>query len=86
MSARRGGIARDFGGHELLGEGLDQGLDLVFIGHAGVGDVGQHRSVLAPSVLEQLGFEAAHVGDVDVVEVAPGAGVENHDLLLDRHR
>ena len=37
------------------------------------------------NVLEQLGLEAAHVGDGDVVEVAAGAGVDRHHLLLDRH-
>ncbi len=36
--------------------------------------------------LEQLGLEPLHVGDRQVVEVAAGAGEDDDDLLLDRHR
>ncbi len=73
------------GGNELVGEGLHQGSELVVVGQAAVGDTGQQGAMAAPGEVEQLGLEAMDIGDLDVVEETAGAGVEDHDLLLDRH-
>ena len=45
-----------------------------------------HVGVAGVHVLEQLGLEAAHVLDRDVVQVAVAAGPDGDDLLLDRDR
>src|SRR4029077_10777001 len=52
---------------------------------------------LGADCLEQLGvfraqlsqhqlLEPRHVGDIDAIEIAAGAGEDHHHLLLDRHR
>src|SRR5699024_7564540 len=62
---------------ELL---LGRGLEL-----AGGADRLEHAAVVA-QVLEQLALEVADVLDLDVVELALGAGPDGDDLLLHRER
>src|SRR5699024_10068749 len=62
---------------ELL---LGRGLEL-----AGAADGLEHAAAVA-QVLEQLGLELADVLDLDVVELARGAGPDRDDLLLHRER
>src|SRR5699024_1699898 len=62
---------------ELL---LGRGLEL-----AGGADRLEHAAVVA-QVLEQLALEVADVLDLDVVELARGAGPDGDDLLLHRER
>src|SRR5687767_4675565 len=71
---------------EPLLEALDGGLQLVLGQAATGGEALHHRAVAAADVLDELGLEAADVGDRDVVQVAVGAGVDGDDLIGHAHR
>ena len=66
---------------ELGHRGLQSGNGVV-LKLAGGGNVGQDRG-LVTQVLDEACLEAQHVGDLNVVEVAVGAGPDGDNLLLD---
>src|SRR5699024_7827575 len=73
---------------EVLRELVERVLQLfgsIVVELEGLTDGGEDAG-LAFDVIVQFGLEAQHIVDRDVVEVAVGAGIDRHGLLLERPR
>src|SRR3954471_13785309 len=72
---------RRFAGGEALLEVAHRGGELVLGQGGAAADGAEEVAMPGAEALEQLGLEPAHVGDVEVVDEALGAGEDRHDLL-----